>query len=125
MSEWKRINDHIREHTLRRAGIRETVVAPTAPPHDELLRTQWCGEFERLMRNRLVMGFFRYGDIRKNNTTTDAKIASMKKRLTLYEGNGNLEHLVDIANIALVEFMHSTHPKKHFGSVDDGTHIEK
>jgi hypothetical protein len=125
MSEWKSITEHIRDYVLRRAGYVERSKCPPAPSYDELWNTQWCYEFATYMRNRLIMGFFRYGDIHKNNTTTEAKIASIRKRVDLYEQNGNLEHLVDIANIAMVEFMHSTHPKKHFDSVDDGTHITK
>lgn len=57
----------------------------------------------------------------KNNTTTDMKISSMKRRLDMYEKEGNMELLVDIANLALVEYMHSTHPLKHFA--DSGVHI--
>jgi hypothetical protein len=121
----KTVFEHLREGLLRKAGYIERPNYPMAPPLDELQRTQWCREFEQLMRNRLIMGFFRYGDIHKNNTTTDAKIASLEKRLRLYRETGNLEVLVDMANIALVEFMHSTHPNKHFSAADDGTHITK
>ena len=125
MSELKTVTENIRDYVLKSAGIVERAITPKAPSFEELWATQWCYEFATYMRNRLIMGFFRYGDVHKNNTTTEAKIASIRKRVDLYEQNGNLEHLVDIANIAMVEFMHSTHPKKHFSSVDDGTHITK
>lgn len=114
------VTEQIRKHLQSVCNYKHT---STIPDYATLYKTQWCPEFEKLMRNRLIMGFFRYGDINKHNTTSQQKIASIKKRIGLYEQDGNLEHLVDIANLALVEFMHSEHPQKHFQAQDDVTHV--
>jgi hypothetical protein len=119
----KTITEHIRDHLLEMSGF--SVQKPKAPSLEELYRTEWNPEFIQLMRNRLVMGFFRYGYLKDCNTSTEAKMKSMRKRLDMYEEDGNLEHMVDNANIALAEFMHSNHPNRHFSASDDGTHIKK
>lgn len=82
-------------------------------------------EFEMLMRNRLLVGRFRYGKMNDLEKGQYDCVDSMLKRLRLYEDTGNLEHLVDVANLALVEYVHSRHPKKHFSSSDDGIHCER
>lgn len=91
----------------------------------ELKKTQWCPEFEKLQRNRLIMGAFRYGKLNAPGKPQYDRIASAVKRLQLYKKTGNTEHLVDAANICLVEFVEGDHPLKHFNSVDDGEHTKK
>jgi hypothetical protein len=69
------------------------------------------------------MGAFRYGTfeeqcyrVRHNNPK------SISQHLTQYVATGNAEHLVDIANLALVEFTAPSHPGFHFAPIDDGDH---
>lgn len=69
------------------------------------------------------MGYFRYGPMGKKPGYDN--IGSVKKRIELYEQTGNLEHLVDIANLAMVEFVEGQHPNRHFSASDDGIHVEK
>src|SRR5208283_5212397 len=72
--------------------------AGNMPPLETLRETEWSPTFERLMRNRLIMGSFRYlrlGDPRKPPYDC---IAGIRKRLDNYEATGNLEMLVDSAN---------------------------
>jgi hypothetical protein len=75
---------------------------------------QWSLEFERLMRNRLILGALRYGPLGAKGKPQYDRIASIKKRLDAYAANGNLEMLVDAANLALLEFVEGDHPKRHF-----------
>ena len=70
------------------------------------------------------MGAFRYAPI-SNNSTKFNRVQSIKKRIDLYEKTGNMELLVDIANICMVEFIKKDHPLAHFDSVDDGEHVSK
>jgi hypothetical protein len=44
----------------------------------------------------------------------------MRRCLEKYEQTGNLECLVDIVNLALVEFVEGKHPKRYFASEGDG-----
>lgn len=109
-----------------KVGAKELSTDPAPPPTiSEIYATQWSPEFERLMRNRLAMGFFRYGPLPSQKKGLYNNIGSIRKRLDLYEATGNDELLVDIANIAMVEFLNGGHPNKHFTAVDDGVHVEK
>lgn len=78
--------------------------AVRVPDFETLRRTQWVPEFEQLMRNRLIMGAFRYGLIEKQDWTKHDLIAYTKNRISEYEKTDNLEMLVDAANLLLLEF---------------------
>lgn len=92
---------------------------------NEARKAEWFPLFEKLMRNRLVVGAFRYG---KNFTNPDKlhydRCSSMIARIKKYEKSGNLEYLVDVANLAMLEFAETHHPKAHFHSIDDGEHVK-
>lgn len=92
--------------------------------YEELSKTEWSPKFETLMRNRLVMGAIRYGRLKSKNKAQYERISSMIRRLELYAQTGNDEYLVDVANMALLEFEEGTHPNKHFSSIDDGEHVK-
>ena len=77
------------------------------------------------MRNRLLMGRFRYGALRRQEKGGYNNIGSAIHRLKLYRRTGNLEHLVDAANLCLVEFVTGDHPNRHFEATDDGVHTDK
>ncbi len=108
----------LREHLQGVVGVVDRV-----KPYEEILKTEWNPLFEKLMRNRLVLGFFRYGEMHGTTKTTDDRIKYLAYKVSLYKDTGNLEHLVDLANVAMVEFSQGTHPNKHFGAEDDRAHI--
>lgn len=117
-----RVTDHIRKHLLTKAGIVEN---PVRDSFDELKKSEWLPKFEQLMRNRLIMGAYRYGKLGVPDKSQYDRIKAIQFHLDKYQEEGNTEHLVDIANLALCEFAEGNHPKKHFRSVDDGRHAEK
>jgi len=92
------------------------------PPLELLRASQWNRDFEQLMRNRLVMGAFRYGTFAEQTAVRHDNARSMRTHLDAYTDTGNAEHLVDIANLALVEFTLPSHSHFHFRSIDDGQH---
>ena len=100
-------------------------VVPSAPSWTELKHTQWCKEFEQLMRNRLVMGAFRYGLMTKGSGKGYDSVSSAIERLRMYQLNGNQEFLVDAANLCLVEYQAERHPNAHMEAVDDGLHVKE
>ncbi len=104
------------------AGLPEEPPRPQRPSLDALRRSQWNAEFETLMRNRLVMGAFRYGTFAEQTCIRHDNLASIDKHAREYQRTGNAEHLVDIANLALVEFVLPSHPSPRFESIDDGGH---
>jgi len=93
---------------------------------EALAKSQMSERFVEYMTNRMVLGTFRYGkwqDNKKNGVKID-RISSIRKRLDLFEKTGNSEYLVDIANLAMIEFEISDHPNLHFAAIDDGCHAE-
>ena len=116
----KTVTEHIREHLLSQKGIPpiEPAVDLTKISLDDLRKSEWSRKFETLMRNRLVMGAVRYGRMNTAKPKYD-KIPSIIERVKKYQKGGNLEHLVDVANLALLEFEEGSHPLKHFSSIDN------
>ncbi len=87
--------------------------------------SRWSAEFERLMRNRLGFGHFRYG-LKVAEGACFAQVSSAIRRLHLYLETGNQEHLVDAANLAMMEFEHPCeHDSPHFEAADGGEHVEQ
>ena len=92
---------------------------------NNLVSTEWSDKFEQLMRNRLLMGAFRYGKFNEPGKPQYDRINSAIQRLIKYKETGNKEHLVDAANLCLMEFVECNHPNEHFESIDDGEHTKK
>lgn len=115
------ITDHIREHLLR-----DVVTDPIGGGDDDIARKQWNGKFEKHMRDRLSMGYYRYSvDICKGGKGSYDHIGSCIKRLQAYKATGNQEHLVDVANLCLIEFVRpSVDVEVFFEAVDDGEHTK-
>ena len=74
---------------------------------------------------RLFMGAFRYGLINAPNKPIYDRLSDIERRVNEYRETGNDELLMDIANMALMEFCEGMHPKKHFSSKDDGNHTKE
>lgn len=105
------ITDHIRRSLLEQAGIFD-------PTQRVDLAAQWDDQFETLMRNRMRMGAYRYGHFRSSQAVPAVLVSSMRRRLDRYMATGNTECLVDVANLCLIEFCTSTHPRRHFRAID-------
>lgn len=104
------ITHWLRSRLLERAGL-ATADMPRIDP-DDARRSQWSPRFERLMRNRLVFGAYRYGlrDFAAGEPSGHDAVGSAIARLRAYQRDGNQEHLVDAANLCLVEFGCPMHP---------------
>jgi hypothetical protein len=112
----KTVTEHIRAHLLK--GLEKLT-------YEKLKETEWSPRFEALMRNRLIFGAIRYGCLNAPGKPQYDRAASIANRLAKYTATGNLEHLVDIANLAMCEFEEGQHPRKHFKSIDDGEHVQE
>jgi hypothetical protein len=92
---------------------------------ENLEKTEWCDEFEIHMRNRLLMGAFRYRPIAEQNFEHYDIIGEMKKRINKYEQTRNLEHLIDVGNFALLAFVNGRRHGEKIISIDDGEHTKE
>lgn len=80
----------------------------------DILKRDFSEEFIQKMRNRILMSHYKYGWLSLNYPEISDAIASLKERLALYEKTGNLEHLVDVSNFAMIEYMRPRHQNAHF-----------
>lgn len=98
----------------------ETARRELGPGHPIVLaQSEWCPEFEVYMRNRLIMGAMRYGRIGAPGKPKYDRAKSILTRITKYAQTGNKEHLVDIANEAMLEFREPSHPLSHWAAQDN------
>lgn len=116
----KNVHAVLRQRVYASAGLFEVKPKYTKEEFEKLLNHQWSDRFELLMRNRLAMGMLRYGPFGEKNKPYFNMLDSIKKRIAKYKIDGNDEHLVDIANLALCEFLEGKHPLKHFKAQDEG-----
>lgn len=70
---------------------------------------------------RMGVSFHKYGKVRDAYPKKVDALASLKTRLAKYEEDGNTEWLMDVANFAMIEFMHPAHPDAHFAPQDSDT----
>lgn len=117
------ISEWLRGRLLDAAGVDDRPIGDKVQSLDQIRDYQWSDEFEALRRPRMVMGYFRYGPMSRQGRHDN--IGSALQRLRLYRHGGNGEHLVDVANICMVEFVQQNHPNYHFDAVDDGVHAAK
>lgn len=108
-----------------KCGLPEIPPEGKLPSIHQLKETQWNNTFETLMKNRMVLGTYRYGDFRDSNQLKRDRIKSAIKRLHKYIETGNGEFLVDTANLCLIEFTKPNNKKFHFSPIDDGEHAEE
>lgn len=121
----KTITEHLRQRLLDQAGVFEPVPYNPAFELENLRQTEWSPQFEQYMRNRLVMGAFQYGLLNAPGKKQYNRMAGARKRLRQYEKTGNLECLVDVANMMLLEFEEGIHPNRHFDAIGDDSHCCK
>ena len=100
-------------------------ISKKLPEYTQLVKTQCFPEFTKLANNRMVMGAFRYGLIEEQNFDDYDLIQECKNRLTLFENDGNLEHLIDAGNMIRIRFYWGRKKGEEFKSIDDGHHASK
>ena len=113
----KRITDHIRDRL-----IDTTSIGDKTESYGSLLKSEWSSTFERLMRNRLIIGRYRYGRLDRDGDQNYDRVGNAIERLRMYQKTKNAEYLVDAANLCMVEFVNGDH---HFEAVDDGPHVPR
>lgn len=115
----KNTHDILRDRLLSKKGLlNHTPVAKFNLK--DLERSEWSPEFERLMRNRMIMGALRYVTLeeKRRSAKTWDLLGAVRSKILSYQQTGNTEYLVDVANYCLLEFEAGKHPLKHFHASD-------
>lgn len=80
--------------------------------------TEVSEDFIKGMRNRMEVSYHKYGPVKEAFPFKISALKSLADRIKLYEETGNTEWLMDVANFAMIEFMHPAHPQAHFRPTD-------
>lgn len=73
---------------------------------EDILKRDFSKPFISKMENSIVMSHFKYGWMSKTYPELAQAYKCIKERLELYEKTHNTEYLIDVANFAMIEFMH-------------------
>lgn len=118
----KHTHDVLRERLHAKAGLWPK---PTSLYTSAMLKeSKWSRRFEEAMRIRLIMGAMRYETpemaSRKQfvGRPTEIQTADIISRIRKFQKDGNTEHLVDAANLCMIEFETTNHPLAHFEGTD-------
>ncbi len=84
----------------------------------EILKQDFSEDFVQKMRNRIIVSHYKYGWVKDTYPKLADAVACLEQRLALYKETGNTEHLIDVANFAMIEFMHPRHDDAHFKGTD-------
>lgn len=70
--------------------------------------------FIQKMVARMTVSGAKYGEVSSFYPHQGDALTQLRERLRLYQDTGNTEHLVDVANYAMIEFMAPAHPDAHY-----------
>ena len=82
--------------------------------------SEFSDAFVQGMADRMSMSFFKYGAVAVAYPNKVDALASLKLRVNKYLETGNTELLMDVANFAMIEFMHPRLEHAHFSPRDGG-----
>lgn len=85
---------------------------------EQILAKDFSEDFVQKMKNRIVVSHYKYGWMKDTYPELADAVACLKERLELYEQTGNLEHLIDVSNFAMIEYLRPKHPHAHFEAQD-------
>ena len=85
---------------------------------DYIPASEFSREFAQGMADRMAVSYCKYGAVAEAYPVRVDAIESLKKRLDKYAQDGNTEWLIDVANFAMIEFMHPRHHAAHFVATD-------
>ena len=86
--------------------------------YEEILETEYSEDFDKKRKDAMVTSFYKYGMAKLNYPHNVNAIETLEKRLNQYKITGNAEWLVDVANMAMIEFMLPRHKKAHYRPTD-------
>lgn len=84
----------------------------------EVLAHEFSEQFTDGMKNRMLVSNAKYGNAGHNCPERCDAIACLNERIEKYQATGNVEWLMDVANFAMIEFMHPSRPDAHFRPTD-------
>jgi hypothetical protein len=86
--------------------------------NEEILATEFSEDFVEGMRKRMLMSYYKYGEVAFAFPNRIDALYCLKERLDKYEETHNTEWLLDVANFAMCEFMFPRYKDAYFRATD-------
>lgn len=80
----------------------------------EGIHFEFSANFLQAMLDRMLMSYFKYGKVSEGFPRKVDALATLRSKLEEYERTKNTEMLVDVANYAMIEFMHPKLEGAHY-----------
>ena len=90
---------------------------------EEILRRDFSEEFVVKMKNAIETSHYKYGWMSKTYPELAQAYKCIAERLEAYEKTHNTEYLIDIANFAMIEFLHPAFPDARYVPTDDNKSV--
>jgi hypothetical protein len=84
----------------------------------EIPETEFSLRFAQGMADRMALSYCKYGAVAEAYPAKVDALGSLELRLAKYRETGNTEFLMDVANFAMIEFMHPRHERAFFKATD-------
>lgn len=78
--------------------------------------SEYSPAFWEAMKRRMGVSYHKYGPVA---SSFGDNLQNIRVRIGKYIETGNAEFLVDVANFAMMEFLHPNHENAHFRATDD------
>lgn len=85
---------------------------------EEILKRDFSEPFIGKMKNAIEMSHYKYGWMSKTYPELAQAYKCIQERLELYVKTHNTEYLVDVANFAMIEFMHPSFSDSKYTPLD-------
>ena len=85
---------------------------------EEILKRDFSTSFVDKMKNAIETSHYKYGWASKTYPELAQAHKCIEQRLELYRKTHNKEYLVDVANFAMLEFLHPAFPDAKYSPTD-------
>ena len=82
--------------------------------NDQILNRDFSKEFVEKMKHAILLSHEKYGWMSETYPELAQAIKCIDDRVKAYMETHNKDYLVDIANFAMIEYMHSMFPDAHY-----------
>lgn len=84
----------------------------------QILDRDWDNGFVKKMKNRILVSHYKYGWMNQTYPDLAQAVKEIYPRVKKYLETGNTEWLIDVANFAMIEYLHPSVVGAHFKGTD-------
>lgn len=84
----------------------------------QILERDWDDGFIKKMQNRILVSHYKYGWMSQTYPELAQAVKEIYPRIKKYMETGNTEWLIDVANFAMIEYLHPSVVGAYFKGTD-------